>query len=133
MKNLSAPRVLATISHDLLRSGFECAFVSDTGHKKSLEFPADNPTQALVSKFDAFHRASGTALVVLAGQGLINNTYLKSVIHASLAPETRHLILAVRITYRSSEDFEKIREFLEVLFGSKNTFLDLDSLTLVGY
>lgn len=132
-QNLSAPRVLSTISEDLLRSGFECAFVSDSGNKKSLEFPADDPTKTLVSKFDAFHSVSGTALVVLAGQGLINNTYLKSVVHASLAPKARHLILAVRITYRSSEDFEKIREFLEVLLGSENTHLDLDSLTLIGY
>ncbi len=131
--DFSAPIVFAALSESLKSRGFDCAYVSDSGSKKSLEFPSDDHTGSTILKFDAFHRLSGTALVVLAGQGLTNNTYLKSMIHASLAPKVRHLVLGVRVKYRRSEDFEKIRDFLNILMNSHNTKLDLDSLTLIGY
>lgn len=130
---LSANEVLACVSNSLMEHGFETATTGNTRAKQAITLEADDPTNAPVAKFDAYHRIYKVALNVLAGQGLVNNTYLKSLILGSLAPEVRHMVIAVRLTYKKSEDFRKVSEFLDVLMNSENTRLDLDSLTLIGY
>lgn len=130
---LHSLEVLKLLSSDLISNGFECA-VTPTARKKSVvSLPADDPAGSRVTKFDAFHRASKTSVNVLAGQGVANNTYLRSALHASLAVDVRHVVIAVRLTYNNSSNFDPAKEFLDVLMNSENTRLDLDSLTLIGY
>lgn len=130
---LNAFEVLMAVSPQLRLSGFSTAFTEGLKSKKSLEMRADDPQRSLVCKFDAVNWNSQTALVIHAGRGLTNNDYLKSLLHGSLSIEVRHLVIAVRNIYRTSEDFEKVNSFLGVLMASANTTFDLDSVTLIGY
>lgn len=131
--DLKSLDVLKILQPGLGELGFQSHIRPDVKSKKSIELPADDPSSALICKFDAFHKQQGVALMVHAGRGVINNDFLKSVLHASLAKDVSYLVLAVRNTYRKSNNYDTVRAFLEVLLSSQNTILDLNAVRLIGY
>lgn len=130
---LTALQVLQLLQPQLVNHGFITEIRPSVNSKRSVELRADDPEASLICKFDAIQKADKTALMVHAGRGLTNNDFLRSLLFASIALEIRHLVLAVRIKYRKSNDYDKVVAFLKILLSSQATHLDLDSVTVIGY
>ena len=67
---------------------------------------------------DAHAAGSGWVLEVEAGRAVDNSQFLKDIFQACMMHDVLHLAIAVRNTYRGSDDFAKVESFLETLYSS---------------
>src|SRR6266702_1027091 len=82
---------------------------------------------------DAHAAGAGWVLEVEAGRAVDNNQFLKDIFQACMMHDVLHLAIAVRNTYRSSDDFSKVESFLETLYVSGRLQLPLKGILLIGY
>jgi hypothetical protein len=82
---------------------------------------------------DAHAVSAGWVLEVEAGRAVDNNQFLKDIFQACMMHDVLHLAVAVRNTYRGSDDFAKVEGFLETLFVSGRLQLPLKGILLIGY
>jgi hypothetical protein len=82
---------------------------------------------------DAHAVTAGWVLEVEAGRAVDNNQFLKDIFQACMMHDVLHLAIAVRNTYRSSDDFAKVESFLETLYVSGRLQLPLNGILLIGY
>jgi hypothetical protein len=82
---------------------------------------------------DAHAASKGWVLEVEAGRAVDNNQFLKDIFQACMMHDVLHLAIAVRNSYRSSDDFAKIENFLETLYVSGRLQLPLKGILLIGY
>lgn len=82
---------------------------------------------------DAHAVNAGWVLEVEAGRAVDNNQFLKDIFQACMMHDVLHLAVAVRNTYRGSDDFAKVESFLETLFVSGRLQLPLKGILLIGY
>jgi hypothetical protein len=61
---------------------------------------------------------NGWVLEVEAGRAVDNSQFLKDIFQACMMHDVLHLAIAVRNTYRGSDDFAKVESFLETLYSS---------------
>lgn len=130
----SSNEILAFVSGGLK----DCGFVvetdkTDLGKIKRPVLFGEGGRPERTFEADAFHEATGTVLEVEAGRGVSNYQFLKDLFQACVMQDAQHLIIAVRITYRQSKDYEKVVSFFETLYSSGRLSLPLESVTIVGY
>jgi hypothetical protein len=82
---------------------------------------------------DAHAASAGWVLEVEAGRAVDNNQFLKDIFQACMMHDVLHLAIAVRNTYRGSDDFGKVESFLETLYVSGRLQLPLKGILLIGY
>ena len=82
---------------------------------------------------DAHAASSGWVLEIEAGRAVANNQFLKDIFQACMMHDVLHLAIAVRNTYRGSDDFAKVESFLETLYVSGRLQLPLKGILLIGY
>jgi hypothetical protein len=82
---------------------------------------------------DAHAAVEGWVLEVEAGRAVDNNQFLKDIFQACMMHDVLHLAIAVRNTYRNSDDFAKVEGFLETLYVSGRLQLPLKGILLIGY
>jgi hypothetical protein len=82
---------------------------------------------------DAHASSMGWVLEVEAGRAIDNNQFLKDIFQACMMHDVLHLAIAVRNTYRNSDDFAKVESFLETLYVSGRLQLPLKGILLIGY
>ncbi len=82
---------------------------------------------------DALSNDGRNVAEVEAGRAVVNNQFLKDMFEASCMFNVEYLILAVRNTYRNSNDFEKVYTFLETLYISNRMKLPMKGILLLGY
>jgi hypothetical protein len=82
---------------------------------------------------DAHAPSQGWVLEVEAGRAVDNNQFLKDIFQACMMHDVLHLAIAVRNTYRNSDDFAKVESFLETLYVSGRLQLPLKGILLIGY
>jgi hypothetical protein len=82
---------------------------------------------------DAHAGTAGWVLEVEAGRAVDNNQFLKDIFQACMMHDVLHLAVAVRNTYRGSDDFAKVESFLETLYVSGRLQLPLKGILLIGY
>lgn len=82
---------------------------------------------------DAHAEKVGWVLEVEAGRAVDNNQFLKDIFQACMMHDVLHLAIAVRNTYRHSDDFAKVESFLETLYVSGRLQLPLKGILLIGY
>jgi hypothetical protein len=82
---------------------------------------------------DAHAASKGWVLEVEAGRAVSNNQFLKDIFQACMMHDVLHLAIAVRNTYRGSDDFANIENFLETLYVSGRLQLPLKGILLIGY
>ena len=75
----------------------------------------------------------GWVLEVEAGRAVDNNQYLKDIFQACMMHDIFHLAIAVRNTYRNSDDFGHVETALETLYTSGRLQLPLKGILLIGY
>lgn len=86
---------------------------------------------------DGFHKETGTVVEIEAGRGVMNHQFLKDLFEAIVMQEINYLVIAIRNIYEyshtQSEDFEKVVEFIEVLYTSQRITLPLKGILIIGY
>jgi hypothetical protein len=82
---------------------------------------------------DAHDAKSGWVLEVEAGRAVDNNQFLKDIFQACMMHDVLQLAIAVRNSYRGSDDFAKVEAFLETLYVSGRLQLPLKGILLIGY
>jgi hypothetical protein len=82
---------------------------------------------------DAHAVSKGWVLEVEAGRAVDNNQFLKDIFQACMMHDVLHLAIAVRNTYRNSDDFAKVESFLDTLYVSGRLQLPLKGILLIGY
>ncbi len=70
---------------------------------------------------------------VEAGRATENNQFLKDIFQACMMFGVEYLVIAVRNTYRTHNDFEIVYTFLETLYISNRMHLPLKGILLIGY
>ena len=133
-KNLSSNQVL-----ERLRPGLEnIGFTVESGKSKDKKitvpvlFGLDNQIEKSFNA-DAVSLDGRIVLEVEAGRAVDNNQFLKDIFQACMMFEVEHLVIAVRNTYRGSDDFQRIYTFLETLYISNRLQLPLKGILLIGY
>jgi len=82
---------------------------------------------------DAYHPINKVVIEVEAGRGVTNYQFLKDLFQACVMQEVDYLVIAVRQTYRKSEDFSKVVTFIETLYSSERLKLPLSGILILGY
>lgn len=82
---------------------------------------------------DALSSDGRIVIEVEAGRATENNQFLKDLFEACMMYTVEYLVIAVRNTYRSHSDYEKIYTFFETLYISNRLRLPLKGVLLIGY
>lgn len=82
---------------------------------------------------DALSADGRIVVEVEAGQATENHRFLKDIFEACMMFDVEYLVLAVRNSYRSHDDFSRIYTFLETLYISNRLKLPLKGILLIGY
>lgn len=133
-KNLSSNEVLAELRPYLKRIGYHV----ETGKKADdkIDIPVLFGIDNSVDKSfyaDALSKDGRIVIEVEAGRATENNQFLKDIFEACMMFNVEYLVLAVRNTYRTHADFERVYTFLETLYISNRLHLPLKGILLIGY
>ena len=96
-----------------------------------------NNTIEKAFEVDGYHKETGTVVEIEAGRGVMNHQFLKDLFEAIVMQEINYLVIAIRNIYEysntQSEDFEKVVEFIDVLYTSNRINLPLKGILIIGY
>lgn len=110
--DLPSNDVLAHVREGLVSSG--CRVETGKREKEKIRVPVLFGRNGRFEKSfeaDAYHEEEGFVVEVEAGRGVTNYQFFKEFFQACMMSGVRHLAVAVRNTYRSSPDFEKVCRF----------------------
>jgi hypothetical protein len=82
---------------------------------------------------DAYHPTEQVVLEVEAGRGVTNYQFLKDLFQACVMQDVDYLVIAIRLDYRGSNDFEKVCTFFETIYASNRFRLPLQGVMIIGY
>lgn len=132
--NLVSNDVLAVVRPYLENEGYKVEVGKSSSEKIDVPvlFGYDNKIDKSFYA-DALSEDGKIVIEVEAGQATENHRFLKDIFEASMMFDVEYLVLAVRNTYRSHKDFERIHTFLETLYISNRLRLPLKGVLLIGY
>ena len=122
-----------------LRPGLEqLGFIVEAGKSASEKIsipvlfgPNGKPTK--VFEADAYHSGQKFVVEIEAGRAVTNYQFLKDLFQACVMVDVDYLCIAVRNTYRQSQDFDKVYTFFDTLYTSGRLRLPLKGILIVGY
>jgi hypothetical protein len=82
---------------------------------------------------DAYHPDEGFVIEIEAGRAVSNYQFLKDLFQACMMHDVSYLAIAVRNSYRTSNDFEKVQSFFDTLYASNRLTLPLKGILIIGY
>ena len=82
---------------------------------------------------DGYLPKSGYVTEIEAGRGTLNNQFLKDFIEACAMIGVKKLCIAVRNTYKTSHDFDRVYRFFNAIYASRRLRIPLSGLLLIGY
>jgi len=82
---------------------------------------------------DAVSNNGEIVIEIEAGRAYTNHQFLKDIFQAAMMVDVKYLVIAVRNTYRLSDDFTKIYRFIDLMFSSDRIRLKLEGILLIGY
>ncbi|MDP3937610.1 MAG: hypothetical protein Q8R92_05685 [Deltaproteobacteria bacterium] len=132
--DLPSNEVLAAVAPGLAKIGFRVE-TGKTEEKKICVPVLFGPSGRTDKAFDAdaWHEEAGFVVEVEAGRGVVNNQFLKDLFQACMMVGVGDLAIAVRKTYRKSNDFDRVCKFFETLYASPRLRLPLEGILLIGY
>jgi hypothetical protein len=92
-----------------------------------------NGTLAKSFEADAHDPKTGVVVEVEAGRAYTNNQFLKDLFEACMMHDVFYAVIAVRYSYRTLPDFDRICAFFNTLYASRRLELPLKGLLLIGY
>jgi len=131
---LTSDQVLAILRPLLLEVGM----LIEAGKKTDEKIPVP-VLFGLDNKIDKAFYADGVStdgkivLEVEAGRAYKNYQFLKDVFQACMMYGVEYLVLAVRNSYQTQDDFKLIYSFLETMYISNRIVLPLKGILLIGY
>lgn len=131
---LSSDGVLAILRNDIQSLGFLVESSKATSGKiKVPVLYGLNGATAKTFDADGFHVGEGIVLEVEAGRAVTNYQFLKDLFQACTMQDAKHLVIAVRNSYKGKNDFTAVLGFFETLYASSRLSLPLTSVTVIGY
>lgn len=82
---------------------------------------------------DAFHPIHKVVLEVEAGRAVANYQFLKDIFQACLMNDVDYCCIAVRQSYKDSNDYEKVVNFVQTVYVSERLKLPLEGILIIGY
>jgi hypothetical protein len=82
---------------------------------------------------DAIHQSEKVVVEVEAGRAKTNYQFLKDFFEACMMRDIEYLVIAVRRTYRKSNDFESVIAFMSTLYASGRLKIPLRGILVIGY
>ena len=82
---------------------------------------------------DGYLSSAGYVVEVEAGRGVVNYQFLKDFFEACTMVGVEKLCIAVRNTYKTSNDFERVCKFFEAMYASGRLEIPLSGLLILGY
>ena len=131
---LESNRVLAAVRPGLEALGFRVE--GGKAARQKISVPVLYGLRGGVKKTfeaDAWHPKEKLVLEVEAGRGVTNNQFLKDLFEACMMQDVEYLVIAVRLVYGGSRNFETVSTFLETLYASSRLSLPLKGVGLIGY
>lgn len=130
----SSDRVLKKVSKRLVDIGYSV----ETGKvtKKKILVPVSFGINGKPEKSfnaDALSLNREIVIEVEAGRAYTNFQFLKDIFQAATMIDVKYLVIAVRNSYRTSDDFTKVYKFIDIMYGSGRIKLDLEGILLIGY
>ena len=128
--------VLHELSQGLQAIGFKVR----TSPRKSSELAItnsrdNNDASPVIVDVDAFQDTTRTALIVLAGRGVMNNEFHKSILLGSLVENFDFFVIAIRNFYHATKsyDYEEMLVLTRSLILTKRIWPQKIGLLLIGY
>ena len=131
---LESNEVLAVLAPEMEKRGY--LVEKGKSAKFKIKIPVlygRNNTIAKAFEVDGFHKDTGTVVEIEAGRAVANYQFLKDLFEAIVMQEINYLVIAVRNIYKQSKDFEKVEEFIDVLYTSNRIHLPLKGILIIGY
>lgn len=131
---LASNAVLARVANGLSAAGFRV----ETGKSRVARVSVPvlfgrNGKIAKTFSVDAYHQDAGLVLEVEAGRAVDNNQFLKDLFQACMMQDVKYAAIALRNTYRGSDDFGTACRFFDTLYASSRLRLPLEGVLLLGY
>ncbi|XMB67152.1 hypothetical protein RI065_01140 [Mycoplasmatota bacterium zrk1] len=131
---LKSDLVLKILSNDLIILNY----MVEKSKKKvdKISVPVLYGENGFIEKYfeaDAYSREKKIVIEVEAGRAYLNNQFLKDVFQAALMDDVDYLVIACRMDYLGTNDYEKIYKFFDTMFISGKIHLDLKGILLIGY
>lgn len=82
---------------------------------------------------DAFHSVNKVVLEVEAGRAVANYQFLKDIFQSCLMNDVDYCCIAVRQSYKDSNDYEKVVNFVQTIYASERLKLPLQGILIIGY
>lgn len=125
---------LAKLLPDLQKIGYKVE-VNKT-HDGKIRIPVLFSENGKIEKSfeaDAFHAANRIVLEVEAGRAVANYQFLKDIFQACLMNDVDYCCIAVRQSYKDSNDYEKVINFVQTIYASERLKLPLQGILIIGY
>jgi len=131
---LASNAVLSRVAAGLCGAGFRVETGKSKGQRVSVPVLfGRNGKVAKAFSADAYHEAAGFVLEVEAGRAVDNNQFLKDLFQACMMQDVKYAAIALRNTYRGSDDFSTACRFFDTLFASSRLRLPLEGVLILGY
>lgn len=132
--NLESDKVLACVAPGLERIGYlvEKSKRKEDKIRVPVLFGLNGKTN-LAFEVDGYSSDVNTVIEVEAGRAVVNYQFLKDFYEACMMQGVEYFCIAVRNTYRSSKDFEKVCNFFQTLYISNRIHVPLKGILVIGY
>jgi hypothetical protein len=128
------------VLHELSRGLEEIGFRVRNSPRKSSDLAITNPKMSsdasqIVIDVDAFQESSRTALIVLAGRGVMNNEFHKSILLGSIVDNFDFFVVGIRNFYHATKsyDYEEMAALTKALISTERIWPERIGLLLIGY
>lgn len=132
---VSSNDALAAVRPGLEEVGFEVEQGPDRIERPVLF--GENGEVEIEYRVDGFHPVHKIVLEVEAGRGAANNADYRDLVRTCLMVDSRFLVLAMMIEYRSGDratgSYDNTRKRLDAIYASDRLRLPLDGILLIGY
>lgn len=82
---------------------------------------------------DCYNKETQCVIEVEAGRGVLNNQFLKDFFQACVMYNVEYLVIAIRNSYKGSNDFDRVFAFFDTIYASGRLQVPLKGLLILGY
>lgn len=132
--SMNSNEVLELVREDLESIGFKVE--RSRAREDKIVVPVLFGRNGAIEKYfeaDGYNEKTQTVIEVEAGRAYSNHQFLKDLFQASVMSDVEYLVIAVRNTYRGSNDFDKITAFMDTLYASTRLSIPLRGVLIIGY
>jgi hypothetical protein len=132
--SLESNEVVQLVRKELEQAGFRVEKSKKQADKIKLAVTyKENDAFGKTFEVDAYHIDERIIIEVEAGRAVSNNAAYLDFLKGCALQGVAHIVIAVRLEYKSTADFDKVRETFDTIYASSRLQFPVDSLLLIGY